>query len=64
MANGDAKPVTYKGYDSDDKFVYEQTGQNADQYIDMKVVKAKMSDIYDAMNTNLNYRYWYCPFCY
>ena len=49
MASGNAKPKTYIGYDKDNKVVTKKTAEDADNYINMGDVDAKIKDISGAM---------------
>lgn len=49
MASGNAKPKTYTGYDKDNNVIAKKTAEDADNYINMSDVDAKIKDISDAM---------------
>ena len=49
MASGNAKPKTYTGYDKDNQYVTKATAEDADNYINMADVDAKITDINETM---------------
>lgn len=53
MASGNAKPKTYTGYDKDNQFVTKKTAEDADNYINMSDVEAKISDINDEITEGI-----------